>query len=252
MKKFNSFPLFAISVLFGLTLTACDKKTQVQESTTVTSTMAVGGAPTGVAPITPSSSTSLIGSGVAATQTLTLSQPVKRVVADVSATFIYDPSVGDKIVVTADDNIQNQVKVSVEQGVLKLAPIANTIQQKTPIQITWGGVAPEELDITGSAKVIVRQFKGSQLNANISGSGAVDADGQTQQLNIAISGSGSFVGAQLVAQKAMLNITGSGNIVVQVKQEVSGKIAGSGSVVISGNPKTRTLMSEGSAQVVYQ
>ena len=252
MKKFNLLPIFAISALFGLTLTACDKKSQVQASAPVTSTMAVGGAPTSVAPIPPSSSTSLIGSGVAATQTLPLSQPVKRVVADVSATFIYDPSVGDKIMVTADDNIQNQVKVSVEQGVLKLAPMASAIQQKTPIQITWGGAAPEQLDIMGSSKVIVRQFKGNALNATISGSGAIDVDGQTQQLNIDISGSGSFVGAQLVAQKAMIKVTGSGNIVAQVKQEVGGSLTGSGSVVISGNPKIRNLTSTGSAQIVYQ
>lgn len=252
MKKFNLLPIFAISALFGLTLTACDKKSQVQASAPVTSTMAVGGAPTSVAPIPPSSSASLIGSGVAATQTLTLSQPVKRVVADVSATFIYDPSVGDKIVVTADDNIQNQVKVSLEQGVLKLAPMVATMQQKTPIQVTWGGAAPEQLDIMSSSKVIVRQFKGNALNATISGSGAIDVDGQTQQLNIDISGSGSFVGAQLVAQKAMIKVTGSGNIVAQVKQEVGGSLTGSGSVVISGNPKIRNLTSTGSAQIVYQ
>ena len=214
--------------------------------------MAVGGALASVAPIQPSSSTSLIGSGVAATQTLTLNQPVKHVVADVSATFIYDPSVGDKIVVTADDNIQNQIKVSVEQGVLRIAPMTSSVQQKTPIQITWGGAAPEQLDIKGSSKVIVHQLKGSQLNVKISSSGAVDADGQTQQLNIDVTGSGSFVGAQLVAQKASLNIAGSGSIVAQVKQEASGKVAGSGSVVVSGNPKNRAVTNEGSGQVVYQ
>ena len=135
---------------------------------------------------------------------------------------------------------------------LKLAPIASAMQQKTPIQITWGGAAPEQLDIMGSSKVIVRQFKGNALNATISGSGAIDVDGQTQQLNIDISGSGSFVGAQLVAQKAMIKVTGSGNIVAQVKQEVGGSLTGSGSVVISGNPKIRNLTSTGSAQIVYQ
>jgi hypothetical protein len=249
MKKFNLLPIFAISALFGLTLTACDKKPQVQGPANVTNAMTVSN--TAAASVVPSTSV-LVGSGVSTTQTLVLNQPVKNVLADVSATFIYDPSVGDKIVVTADDNIQNQVKVSVEQGVLKLVPMAAMMQQKTPIQITWGGTAPEQLDIKGSSKVIVHQFKGSQLNVKISGSGAVDADGQTQQLNIDVTGSGSFVGAQLVAQKARLNVSGSGNIVAQVKQEVSGSIAGSGSVVVSGNPKNRAVTNEGSGQVVYQ
>lgn len=249
MKKFNLLPIFAISALFGLTLTACDKKPQVQEPANVTNAMTVSN--TAAASVVPSTSV-LVGSGVSTTQTLVLNQPVKNVLADVSATFIYDPSVGDKIVVTADDNIQNQIKVSVEQGVLRLAPMTSSVQQKTPIQITWGGIAPEQLDIKGSSKVIVHQFKGSQLNVKISGSGAVDADGQTQQLNIDVTGSGSFVGAQLVAQKARLNVSGSGNIVAQVKQEVSGSIAGSGSVVVSGNPKNRAVTNEGSGQVVYQ
>ncbi|MCE1176117.1 MAG: DUF2807 domain-containing protein [Burkholderiales bacterium] len=249
MKKFNLLPIFAISALFGLTLTACDKKPQVQEPANVTNVMTVSN--TAAASVVPSTSV-LVGSGVSTTQTLVLNQPVKNVLADVSATFIYDPSVGDKIVVTADDNIQNQIKVSVEQGVLRLAPMTSSVQQKTPIQITWGGTAPEQLDIKGSSKVIVHQFKGSQLNVKISGSGAVDADGQTQQLNIDVTGSGSFVGAQLVAQKARLNVSGSGNIVAQVKQEVSGSIADSGSVVVSGNPKNRAVTNEGSGQVVYQ
>ena len=249
MKKFNLLPIFAISALFGLTLTACDKKPQVQGPANVTNAMTVSN--TAAASVVPSTSV-LVGSGVSTTQTLVLNQPVKNVLADVSATFIYDPSVGDKIVVTADDNIQNQVKVSVEQGVLKLVPMAAMMQQKTPIQITWGGIAPEQLDIKGSSKVIVHQFKGNQLNVKISGSGAVDADGQTQQLNIDVTGSGSFVGTQLVAQKARLNVSGSGNIVAQVKQEVSGSIAGSGSVVVSGNPKNRAVTNEGSGQVVYQ
>lgn len=238
-----------VALLLGLTVTACNKTPQVKESTGVTNTMTVSN--TAAASVVPSTSV-LVGSGVSTTQTLVLNQSVKNVLADVSATFIYDPSVGDKIVVTADDNIQNQVKVSVEQGVLKLVPMAAMMQQKTPIQITWGGTAPEQLDIKGSSKVIVHQFKGSQLNVKISGSGAVDADGQTQQLNIDVTGSGSFVGAQLVAQKARLNVSGSGNIVAQVKQEVSGSIAGSGSVVVSGNPKNRAVTNEGSGQVVYQ
>lgn len=240
--------LFALCVI-GLSLTACDKPTQVQQPAPVTNTMTVAAAPM---PVVPSATAILVGSGVAATQTVVLSQPVKSVLADVSATFIYDPSVGDKVIVTADNNIQDQVKVSIEQGVLKLAPIASTTQQKTPIQVTWGGTAPETLDIKGSSKIIVHQFKGNQLNAHISGSGSVDADGQTQNLSIDISGSGAFVGAQLVAQKANIQVTGSGNIVAQVKEEVSGSLAGSGSVVISGNPKVRAVNNTGSAQVVYQ
>jgi hypothetical protein len=252
MKKIHLFAIRHIGVvalLLGLTVTACNKTPQVKESTGVTNTMMVSN--TAATSVVPSANV-MIGSGVSTTQTLVLNQSVKSVLADVSATFIYDPSVGDKIVVTADDNIQNQIKVSVEQGVLKLVPMAAMMQQKTPIQITWGGTAPEQLDIKGSSKVIVHQFKGSQLNVKISGSGAVDADGQTQQLNIDVTGSGSFVGTQLVAQKARLNVSGSGNIVAQVKQEVSGSIAGSGSVVVSGNPKNRAVTNEGSGQVVYQ
>ncbi|MCE1160800.1 MAG: hypothetical protein LWW74_06340, partial [Burkholderiales bacterium] len=106
MKKFNLLPIFAISALFGLTLTACDKKPQVQEPANVTNVMTVSN--TAAASVVPSTSV-LVGSGVSTTQTLVLNQSVKSVLADVSATFIYDPSVGDKIVVTADDNIQNQI-----------------------------------------------------------------------------------------------------------------------------------------------
>ena len=251
MKKNNLFVICAISTFLGLTLSACEKQTAVQQPAAPTSTVAVTNAPAPIAPVA-SNAASLIGSGIPATQTVALSQPVKSVLADVSATFIYDPSVGNKIVVTADNNIQDQVKVSLERGVLKLAPMASNIQQKTPIQITWGGAAPEQLDIKGSSKIILRQFKGNQLTANISGSGEVDADGQTEQLNIDISGSGTFVGTQLVAQKATIKVAGSGNIVAQVKQEVSGSLTGSGSLVISGNPKSRGLNSTGSAQVVYQ
>ena len=246
----NTNKIFALCAALGMSLTACDKQAATPSNAPVSN------APVVTAPAAPAltapAGAPIVGSGVASTQAVALTQAVRSVVAGVSATFIYDPSVGDKIIVTADNNLQEQVKVSVVQGVLSVEPIVNTITQKTPIQITWGGAAPEQLEIKGSSKIILRQFKANQLNAVISGSGEINADGQTQQLNIDISGSGGFVGTQLIAQKASIKVSGSGNIVTQVKEEVTGSLTGSGSVVISGNPKTRSLTSAGSAQVVYQ
>ena len=97
MKKIHLFAIRHIGVvalLLGLTVTACNKTPQVKESTGVTNTMMVSN--TAATSVVPSANV-MIGSGVSTTQTLVLNQSVKSVLADVSATFIYDPSVGDKI-----------------------------------------------------------------------------------------------------------------------------------------------------------
>ena len=250
----KTIKLLSLCVASSIALTACHQPESKQPSSNATpaASSAVAQAPATTTATSNSSETPVIGSGVSSNQTLALKQNIQRISADVPVTFIYDPKQGNQITVTADDNVQALIKISTDQGILKIAPLPKSLQSKTPIQVTWGGAAPDAIDVAGSAKVILRQFKADQLTANIAGSGEIDADGQTKNLNLSISGSGSFVAPQLISEKATIQLTGSGNIVTQVTQEVSGNISGSGAVTISGHPKGQNLSKNGSAQVVYQ
>ena len=249
----KTIKLLSLCVASSIALTACHQPESKQPSSNVApaASTAVAQAPA-AASTTNTSETPVVGSGVSSNQTLALKQNIQRISADVPVTFIYDPKQGNQITVTADDNVQALIKISTDQGILKFAQLPKSLQSKTPIQVIWGGAAPDAIDVAGSAKVILRQFKADQLTANIAGSGEIDADGQTKNLNLSISGSGSFVAPQLISEKATIQLTGSGNIVTQVTQEVSGNISGSGAVTISGHPKGQNLSKNGSAQVVYQ
>ncbi len=249
----KTIKLLSLCVASSIALTACHQPESKQPSSNATpaASPAVAQAPA-AASTSSTSETPVVGSGVSSNQTLALKQNIQRISADVPVTFIYDPKQGNQITVTADDNVQALIKISTDQGNLKIAQLPKSLQSKTPIQVTWGGTAPDAIDVAGSAKVILRQFKADLLTANIAGSGEIDADGQTKNLNLSISGSGSFVAPQLISEKATIQLTGSGNIVTQVTQEVSGNISGSGAVTISGHPKGQNLSKNGSAQVVYQ
>lgn len=242
-----------LSSIALLTVVACQPNSPTKSPTqTVEPNVPAPALQTAITTTPVVSGVAIQGSGISATHTQALNQTVRNVTADVSATFIYDANIGQKITVTTDQNLQDQVKVSLEHGELKVFALANNIQPKTPIQITWGGQAPEHLNVKGSAKIILRSINTQQLSAVISGSGEINVDGTVQQLNIDISGSGGFVSPQLSAKKANIHVSGSANIVTQVTESVVGSISGSGSVVLTGQPSVRQLTSSGSAQIVYQ
>lgn len=90
------------------------------------------------------------------------------------------------------------------------------------------------------------------LEIEIEGSGDVTADGQVELLEVSIAGSGDVDARELFAQRGYLSIAGSGDISAYVNQEVVARIAGSGDIVVRGNPASRSKQVLGLGSVKFK
>jgi len=64
----------------------------------------------------------------------------------------------------------------------------------------------------------------------------VVASGKAEQIKATISGSGKVLAADLEVSKCEVRISGSGDVVINVKDALDANISGSGSVTYKGNP----------------
>ncbi len=109
-----------------------------------------------------------------------------------------------------------------------------------------------ELSLKGSGDITLLDLSQDRLSVEIQGSSDVTASGQVNTTRGVISGSGDLDLEALICNKASLVIEGSGDIRAHVSQDVFASIAGSGDIVISGNPPTRKTSVTGSGRVAFK
>ena len=180
-----------------------------------------------------------------------------------------DGEVG-KIKIKAPDNILPLIQTEVSDGLLKIGAEKNRNKVKQPI-IIYVPVDSrlKQVDIKGSADISTeKNLETKTLNVGIYGSGdarlAVDVSslalevvgsgdirvsGRAKNLSIDINGSGDVEVPNLKAEKAVININGSGGVSAYVIENVDISIAGSGDVTIKGNPKKVKRIINGSGRV---
>jgi len=105
------------------------------------------------------------------------------------------------------------------------------------------------LRISGSGSIDL-DTESKALDVSISGSGDLRLAGQTDDLDLTVSGSGSLKGTNLVATRADLRISGSGNARLEVEDFLRVVVSGSGDVNYSGNPELDIHIS-GSGSVIH-
>jgi hypothetical protein len=116
----------------------------------------------------------------------------------------------------------------------------------------WDTITGENFAITisGSATVDV-EVDVQAVEINISGSGRFTLAGTTDSLDIQSSGSGRIIADNLQATTASINVSGSGNVDVNVTDSLDVRVSGSGTIRYSGNPTVSQNIS-GSGRVVAQ
>jgi len=106
-----------------------------------------------------------------------------------------------------------------------------------------------DADVSGSGDIDLK-VNTQQMRANIDGSGRISAEGTADDARISINGSGDFDGRDCAMQKADVNISGSGDISVNVASELTGSVNGSGDVIYTGDPATVSISDNGSGDVI--
>lgn len=159
--------------------------------------------------------------------------------------------------VTADENLQEYIKVENEGGALAIRMQDHiNFFSDNDIKVYISTPKIEELTIAGSGNIngkskfvltdkmsftasgsgdIAMELNAPEVSAKISGSGNIDLKGETKEIKVSIAGSGNFNGKDLKSENAEVSIAGSGDATIFADVNLSAKIAGSGSIEYSGN-----------------
>ena len=180
-----------------------------------------------------------------------------------------DGEVG-KIKIKAPDNILPLIQTEVSDGLLRIDTGKSRYRVKEPI-IIYVPVDSrlKQVDIKGSADIyseknletktlnvgiygsgdVRLQVDASSLALKIDGSGDIRVSGRAKDLSININGSGDVEVPNLKAEKAAISTSGAGDVSAYVTEDVDISIAGSGDVIIKGNPKKIKQKINGSGRV---
>ena len=179
-------------------------------------------------------------------------------VSDISADIYLSQGVEQKVVIEAQQNIIDNIDLSrVDQGIWTIR-YHEPVRYSKPVKIYITIPALTKAGINGSGEITgltpftgLNQLKlfisgsggmdlnssSSELNATINGSGDLTLAGQTDQVNLVVTGSGSFHGIDLVTRRADMTISGSGSARLTVEEFLQVKVSGSGDVYYYGNPE---------------
>lgn len=161
--------------------------------------------------------------------------------------------------IEAQPNIIKYIVTDVENGWLELKT-QDDIDLNTPEPVTIFVTIPSitAINVAGSGNVygeskfiseksLKMQIAGSgdinvdvntpEVESNIAGSGNIKVSGETKEVNVNIAGAGNYNGANLKAENASVKITGSGDVEVFADVLLDAKIIGSGSIRYKGNAR---------------
>lgn len=155
----------------------------------------------------------------------------------------------ESLTVTTDDNLLPFIQSEVRGNTLELGPKEwpTNLNPTKDIVFTLQVKTLETLDISGSGTAEAKGLSPASLRIEISGSGAVTAQGTANDLNLTISGSGDYQGAQLASNRATVKVSGSGSAIIAASETLNADVTGSGSIQYVGDPKvTQQVTGSGS------
>lgn len=186
------------------------------------------------------------GSGTPATESRAV-ESFSSVVVIASGTVLIDVDGTEAVTITADDNLLPLLSTAVAGDRLELRP-TESISPSREIEYRIDASSLDEVAIRGSGDITASPVESAGFRVVISGSGEVTLRGTADDLEVEISGSGSYRGADLVAATGSVDISGSGSAVMNVTDQLDISISGSGEVEYIGTPALSQSIS-GSGEV---
>jgi hypothetical protein len=113
-------------------------------------------------------------------------------------------------------------------------------------------ITTDEMDLamSGSGGILFEKLNADEVDVSISGSGSIELlDGNADELDVRISGSGKLNAEAFEVNEFSASISGSGSIRITAKEELEARISGSGKVYYHGTPRVNSS-SSGSGKVV--
>jgi Putative auto-transporter adhesin, head GIN domain len=196
-----------------------------------------------------SSSTSVEGSGVAATEARDLPSFSSVELAG-SNTVTIRVGEDQSVVVRADDNLIDRVTTAVQDDSLVIGNIPGSYAAKSPMSVTVSVPSLNALTLTGSGVISVTDIAASSLTVRLPGSGVLRASGTATRLDVTLDGSGDAQFEQLIAGDVRAVVSGSGRIVLTATKSLDASVPGNGVIFYSGNPQEVTKSITGSGAII--
>lgn len=179
--------------------------------------------------------------------------------SSVSAELILSRGKQKEVVIEAQQNILDHLKTQVRDGRLEIKFDENVgshdgikIHITSPnfreVALSGSGSARSENELKGDELLVSITGSGSmdlqaryeRVSGNISGSGDMRLAGKGQYLDLRITGSGDIHALDFEAEQAKVNVTGSGDVEVDVEEQLEVSISGSGDLRYKGRPALKS------------
>lgn len=188
----------------------------------------------------------------------------------VSADVFYTPGNTHEIRIVGDDNDVRDLRTEVRDGFLQVkydnwktrrskVTLYITSQELEAVKISGSAhfeseetISTEEMDLamSGSGGIQFKKLEADEVDVKISGSGDIEIlNGHADELSAKISGSGKLDAEKFEVSEFSAAISGSGAVKITAKDELDVKISGSGKVYYHGDPQVHSV-SSGSGKTV--
>jgi hypothetical protein len=211
----------------------------------------------------------------------------KRISSSGSFNIYYEYASEPSLLLVGESNILEYIETYVSGNELKITtPFNVSLNPREVIEVFVKGPYPDEIKLSGSGLIytdtifndylslkisgsgdIDSKFVGETFESTISGSGRmflyadckrmetllsgsgrIEAEGYADDARYTITGSGKIMALDLEAEEARVLISGSGDLYLNVFDELTGTISGSGNIYYIGRPSVNVTIT-GSGRV---
>ena len=146
--------------------------------------------------------------------------------------------------IQAPEDILTLVQTEVRDDILFIF-LKNNIPNDKNINIKISAIKLRNIYASGANNIQVNNLKNKQTNINFDGSSNSEISGETEDLNVTISGQANFDAQEFVSQRVNLDLSGSVMAEVQANEELNIAMNGAGAIFYYGDPKTVTRKIKG-------
>ncbi len=157
---------------------------------------------------------------------------------ELGGAFDINVTIGDeqKVEVTIDDNLWDNLVTDVRRGTLELDWDENC-RPDDDCEVNIVVTELEAMTIKGAGDVAITDFRGERFEFDLYGAGDLVMDGEVDELAINISGAGDIDTRDLIAREVDVTISGAGNAEVHVTESLEGRVSGVGNLTYYGDPE---------------
>lgn len=176
-----------------------------------------------------------------------------------------------RVSVTTDEDLQNNITTDVDGNELKIrlsrnediAPTILQIEISVPSltalvvkgQSTVNAVATYagewRLHVENESNVTLSNLSAEKFVANITDQARAEVSGQVLETNINLHDSSQLLADQLSASRAKIDISGGSQATLNATQRIEVDSAGNSRVVVSGNPGDKDINADKGSEIVF-